>query len=81
MDDPDISVHDISFNDAWQQLLEFEKTLEWPIKCQSCEAFSVCAKCAATVTNQIENDHYCQIIQSEYKQRKKKGRDKNDNRK
>ena len=68
MNESNISVRDTSFNNAWQQLLEYEKTLEWPIKCQSCEAFLVCAKCAATVTNQIENDHYCQIIQSEYKQ-------------
>lgn len=82
MNEPDISVRNISFTNAWQQLLEYENKLEWPIKCQSCEAFSVCAKCAATIMNQIENDYYCQIIQTEYKQIKKeeRGRDKNDTR-
>ena len=67
MNEPDISVRDITFIKAWQQLLDYEEMLNWPEKCQLCNAFSVCAKCAATVTNLKHKDYFCKIMQLEYK--------------
>lgn len=72
LDQPRISVINLPFRSAWEQLLAYEETLQWPQKCKTCSAFDVCAKCAATVSTTsnhdgYSDDEYCTIMQSEYK--------------
>ena len=73
LDGPDITVWDQSFRIAWKQLLANEEALDWPESCKNCEAFEVCAKCAATVQSLVVHENgkeseYCKAIQSEYRQ-------------
>lgn len=74
MDEPNICVHDMAFKDGWQQLLEYEKNLDWPLKCKQCEAAKVCFRCAATVSMRANEE--CNKIINMYRRIKKKGEEK-----
>lgn len=71
--EPNISIETLSFKEAWEQLIEYEDNLDWPQECKTCEASSVCFKCAATLAthsgsvNKINNE-YCQKIKGYYKE-------------
>lgn len=45
LDEPRIPVRELPFREAWQQLLEYEDGLDWPVECKSCEARTACFKC------------------------------------
>ena len=46
MNEPHISLKKMTFQKAWTALIDYEESLEWPEKCRSCRAQSVCFKCA-----------------------------------
>ena len=73
MNEPNISIHNQTFKDAWQQLVDYEDNLDWPDECKTCEVSSVCFKCAATLaTNSGSvtqvNPSYCNKIKAYLKQ-------------
>ena len=46
MTEPDISIHDNTFEEAWKKLIQYEEELQWPEECQTCEIRRICQKCA-----------------------------------
>ncbi len=55
-----------------EKISGFEDNLDWPKECQSCEAASVCFKCAATLATNSGSVHkinkeYCEKIKDYYK--------------
>lgn len=85
MNEPNISICNQSFQESWMQLLRYEETLDWPDRCKSCNAFEICAKCAATVANHtsqsVVNNGYCDIVRLEYNLVKKERKDNNESKK
>lgn len=75
LDKPDILVRELPFQTAWERLLDYEESLDWPEKCKNCEAFELCEKCAATVQihsrSSFIGNNYCKVLQSEYREREK----------
>lgn len=73
MNEPHIPVQDMSFSDAWQQLIQYEEALDWPAECKTCPASGICSKCAATLVtecggmNQV-SEHFCGPVQRYYQQ-------------
>lgn len=70
MDEPDIPVRDMHFQEAWKQLLDFEESLDWPAECRTCAASRVCQKCAATANFVKKQVRFrdCEIIREAYSQ-------------
>ena len=70
MDEPDIPVRDMHFQEAWKQLLDFEESLDWPAECRTCAASRVCQKCAATANFVKKQVRFrdCEIIRDAYSQ-------------
>lgn len=72
LDQPNISIKNFNFNDAWIQLVKFEDGLKWPQNCYNCEANTVCFKCIASIAtdsgsiNKV-NIEYCKKIKDYYK--------------
>lgn len=46
MNEPDISIRDNTFKEAWDKLIAYEEGLRWPEECYKCEIFKICRKCA-----------------------------------
>lgn len=77
---PQIPVKEMSFEKAWQLLLEYEEALEWPRNCQICEASKVCFKCLASLGITCDgkmtvNGIKCHDIQKFYKNKIKRKED------
>lgn len=72
LNEPNISIRDFKFNDAWKRLVKFEDELCWPKECYTCEANTVCCKCIAVIAtcsgnvNEIDKN-FCQKIKENYK--------------
>lgn len=67
MDEPNISMLEYPFSEAWQRLLEYEESLEWPTKCKTCEAAKVCLECAATIfTQKPDERNSCEAAKAAY---------------
>lgn len=49
MNEPDISVIDRTFEEAWRGLVKYEEQLRWPVECTTCEARLVCRRCAGSL--------------------------------
>ena len=49
LQEPNIEVSELPFQQAWKELLQFENELDWPKECQTCSARTVCFKCAASL--------------------------------
>ena len=72
LDVPNIPIRDLSFAEAWKQLLEYEEALDWPEECKKCDAANICARCAETVLTQQASicktdNEFCQNIRETYK--------------
>lgn len=72
LNEPDISIKELSFKEAWQRLVEFEVQLDWPQECKECDFSKVCFKCAATLATNSGSVHkinkeYCKKIKDYYK--------------
>ena len=52
MNEPDISVRDQEFLEAWRELVQYEENLEWPQECKTCEVREGCFKCAAVLATE-----------------------------
>ena len=77
LQEPDITVRNQSFQQAWQELLAYEEKLDWPKECKACPARTVCFKCAAslaTMSGSLEkiSQPYCDKIRQMYAQKKGK---------
>lgn len=75
MREPHISVKEQTFQNAWEELIRFEEQLQWPKECKSCEAASVCFKCAATLETECGslyqvNEKFCDRIKKYWKEEK-----------
>lgn len=72
---PDISLHQLSFQEAWSKLLDYEEQLDWPKECKTCSVNKICLKCAASLAtesgsiDQIDKKK-CQLIKEYYKSKK-----------
>lgn len=76
LNEPDISVKQVGFEEAWKQLVLFEEKLLWPKECMSCSANKVCFKCAASLATESGSvkkvsEAYCDKIRSLYEQIKR----------
>ena len=72
LNEPDISIKELNFKEAWQRLVEFEDQLDWPQECKKCDFSKVCFKCAATLATNSGSIHkinkeYCEKIKDYYK--------------
>lgn len=69
IDELNISLRELTFTQAWEQLVKFEETLEWPDECKTCALQKKCVKCAATLAtecgsvNQVTKEFCNKIIQ------------------
>lgn len=45
MNEPNISIRNRAFSEAWNDLIEYEQNLEWPEDCQTCEVRQYCRRC------------------------------------
>ena len=45
MNEPDISVMEHTFSEAWKKLVEYEELLQWPVPCRTCEIRHICRRC------------------------------------
>ena len=75
LNEPNIPVHELTFQRAWRELLCYEETLDWPEECKTCSASTVCLKCAAslaTLSGSVKHapKSYCKSVQMLYKQKK-----------
>lgn len=72
MNEPNFLVPQMGFQNAWQQLLEYEEVLDWPKGCKTCEVNKVCLKCMASIatesgSNEEVPTEYCSKIREWYK--------------
>ena len=77
MNEPDISIRDRSFREAWQALVQYEEELDWPPECKSCPVSKACFKCAATLATECGsvhrvNDAFCNRVKQYYDEEKGK---------
>ena len=77
LDKPDISVRELSFQEAWKQLQVYEEALEWPDQCKECSAKNVCFKCIATLATESGSidrvpEKHCNAIRNLYEKNKGK---------
>lgn len=73
LNEPIISVLNLSFQKAWDNLVQFEDSLVWPKECYECEVKEICFKCVATLAMQSGNifntdKKYCEKIKRVYKE-------------
>ena len=57
MKEPNIPVRDQNFQKSWKELIQYEENLDWPEECKTCEAQSVCAKCAGLLAAECGSPH------------------------
>ncbi len=75
MSEPANPVRGRAFLEAWRDLVQFETELDWPTECKTCEAQSVCRKCAATLATESGSVHrvseeYCSRVKKDFKEMK-----------
>ena len=51
MTEPDLSIRDLTFKEAWEQLIDYEEELQWPKECQTCEIRRICQRCAGMLAS------------------------------
>lgn len=71
MNEPNIPVRDLTFLEAWKELIAYEETLDWPEECKTCEVQKVCFKCAGTLAAECGSpqgvtDEFCGKIKRYY---------------
>lgn len=57
MNEPEISLLDRAFPQAWKELLGYEEALDWPKECKSCKVQKACMKCAGTLAAECGSPH------------------------
>lgn len=67
MNEPDISVREYTFSEAWKQLVEYEERLQWPVPCRTCEIRHICRRCIgmlAAFSGSVDrvDEGYCKRI-------------------
>lgn len=77
LNEPHIPVWKLPFQEAWEQLLQYQEELDWPTECHSCEARRVCRKCIGTLAAESGGvdripTEYCRTIRQMYQERKGK---------
>mgnify|MGYP005773216537 CR=1 FL=1 len=73
MDEPHILIREQAFLKSWQELIEYEETLEWPVECKSCRVQKACFKCAGTLAAECGNPN---VVTEEFCKKMKKYYDK-----
>lgn len=71
MNEPNISLREKDFSNAWKELIQYEDNLEWPKECKVCKVRQVCVKCAATLNTECGSlhtvtDEFCNRIKRYY---------------
>ena len=77
MNEPNISVLYQSFDSAWQELLQYEEALMWPIECQMCEIKDVCYRCVGSLASRSGSVHrvdpvFCEKMKRYIREEKEK---------
>lgn len=75
LNEPNIPIHEMTFQRAWRELLRYEEDLDWPKECKECSAQTVCLKCAAslaTLSGSVKQvpSSYCKSVQTLYEHKK-----------
>lgn len=75
INEPNISVKNMRLNEAWNQLVIFEDSLEWPEKCQRCPINKECIRCVATLATESGsiysvNEKFCEKIVENLRRKK-----------
>ena len=71
MNEPDLSVRDRAFSQAWQELIQYEEALDWPEECKTCKVQKACMKCAGTLAAECGSPHrvteeFCNKVKKYY---------------
>ncbi len=71
MNEPDLSVRDRAFSQAWQELIQYEEALDWPEECKTCKVQKACMKCAGTLAAECGSPHrvteeFCNEVKKYY---------------
>lgn len=75
INEPNISVKNMRLSEAWNQLVTFEDSLEWPEKCQRCPINKECIRCVATLATESGsiysvNEKFCEKIVENLRRKK-----------
>lgn len=67
LDEPEINVTALGFDEAWRRLVAYEEGLQWPQECRECKLFEKCPVCIATLATESGtvkevNKEYCRYI-------------------
>lgn len=78
MNEPNYSIKDLPFIDAWKKLISYEEKLDWPEECFECEANIVCFKCIGSLSAMSGSPHlvkkeFCNKIKNYYLKEKGSG--------
>lgn len=71
MNEPNIGVEGVPFQEAWKQLVQYEENLTWPKECMTCKVNKVCVKCAGTLAAECGSVHsisesFCSRVKKYY---------------
>lgn len=75
MNEPNIPVRDMTFQEAWEALIKYEETLDWPEECKSCKVQKACFKCAGTLAAECGSPkrvtaEFCEKVKKYYDEEK-----------
>lgn len=75
MNEPNIPVNHMRFREAWEQLIRYEETLEWPAECKTCHVRTACFKCAGMLSAECGSPHkvneeFCNRVKKFYDEKK-----------
>ena len=73
MNEPHIDVKEQAFAKAWEELIRYQEALDWPQECKTCEAQSVCFKCAGTLAAECGSaervsEEFCSKVRKIYRE-------------
>lgn len=74
LNQPNISLLDKAFMEAWNELLDYEESLDWPDSCKTCTAKTFCLQCVASLATESGeigqvNEQQCELIKSYLKEK------------
>lgn len=75
MSEPEIPLRDMAFEQAWEELVQYEEELDWPEECKTCKVQNVCFKCAGSLSAECGSVHrvtneFCDRIKKYYNEDK-----------
>lgn len=75
MNEPNIPVKDMAFQEAWKELIAYEEVLDWPEECKTCKVQTACFKCAGELAAECGSPHqvteeFCSRVKKYYDEKK-----------